>query len=404
MTSLPAILALFLVMSAVVLWLDGAVRYPKAETTLTEEWVAEVRDRLPEALDAQGVKDRGVDEKGRPLPVRIRGARPIPEGWAWKLDLPGSSVARDWDPGRIVAAVNSGGQVAAVAEVHSLGEGWAELQLWPSDPLALPRDIPWDPGQQAPCCRPGTVCMGPQRTGEHVHFDIYNGAGGLASLFAGRRGSGKSEAMRLALGQMVAWGNVSPVVVDLVRSGVDYADLEPLLAYPVITDPEEALVAIQVLRQACKDRSLELKARGLQMVPRYTRDMPLLPYVVDEVHSLMEDKALKREVIDFTRETRPMGGVTMVATQYPTTKSVDGALRAQMTNVWAGRLRNPTESNVTLGSLPEGLAPHLLRLGPGGAVCDVDGPDLLVVRGWRIPEGWMAEHVRAIQMTTPVRA
>lgn len=218
----------------------------------------------------------------------------------------------------------------------------------------------------------------------------------MASLFAGRRGSGKSQAMRLALLQMVAWGNVAPVVVDLVRNGVDYADLEPLLAWPVITDTRTAKAAIQAYRTICDERSKEVRRQGLKKVPRYTRDTPLLPFVVDEVQSIVADKDLELEVTRYTQETRPMGGVTLIATQYPHKDNLNTTLRAQMTNVWAGRLRNATESTVTLGSLPDGVAPHLLRLGPGGSVCDVDGPDLLTMRGWREPDGWGAAHVEAV--------
>ena len=47
--------------------------------------------------------------------------------------------------------------------------------------------------------------MGPQRTGAHVHFDVYGEVGAYASRFVGRRGSGKSEAMRLWLAQVLGW-------------------------------------------------------------------------------------------------------------------------------------------------------------------------------------------------------
>lgn len=395
--TLPLVVGAGLGAAAAALAVDAVVRYPARGRSVNANWVAEVSRRLPKALDEQQVEGRPTGLKGRPSPVRIVRSERINGGHAWVLDLPGQTKAADWDPTRIASALNSGAELVSVAEMHARGEGWGVLQLWPEDPLSSPIDIPWQPGERPRCCRFGTVCMGLQRSGEHVHFDIVTEVGGTAALFAGRRGSGKSEAMRLALGQMLAWGNVAPVVVDLVRNGVDYADVEPLLARPVVTRAEEALEAIQTYRGLAQSRAKSMRAQGRQKVGRYTVSTPLLPYVVDEIQAVMADRALRAEVTLFTQETRPMGGVTWAATQYPTGRNIDTTLRAQMANVWSGRLRSHVETEVVLGHTPAGMAPHLLPGGtPGMAVCDVDGPDLLVVRNWRIPTGWMAAHVAAL--------
>jgi hypothetical protein len=363
----------------------------------TQAWANEVRRRLPEAFDAQQITKAGPDRKGgRPRPTILGAGRPTEAGWEWRLNLPGNSQAEDWDAGRIAAALNRGDHIAAVAEIHHAGDGWAELQVFRSDPLATSALIPWAPGAMPSCCEPGTVCMGRQRNGDHIHFDVVTDVGATASLFAGRRGSGKSEAIRLMMAQMVAWGWASPYVIDLVRRGVDYEVFAPLLARPVITDPKEALAVIKGLRAECSARADDLKAAGRQKITRYTRDLPLLPLIIDEAHAVNAIKPLKAEMVPYTQETRPLGGGLVYATQYPTVDNVDPTLRLQIANVWCGRVRNAVEAGVVFGPLPEGVGPHHLRSGPGSCIADVDGPDLLTGRGWRMPAGWLAAHVRAL--------
>lgn len=363
----------------------------------TQAWANEVRRRLPAAFDAQQITKAGPERNGtRPRPAIVGAGSATASGWEWRLNLPGNSQAEDWDASRIAAALNVGDRIAAVAEIHHAGDGWAELQVFRSDPLTTSVQIPWQPGTMPTCCQPGTVCMGRQRNGDHIHFDIVTDVGATATLLAGRRGSGKSEAIRLMMAQMVTWGWASPIVIDLVRRGVDYAAFEPLLARPIVTDPKEALAVIKALRAECSSRADDLKSARRQKITTYTRDLPLLPLVIDEMHAANADPKIKAELVDFTRETRPLGGVGIYATQYPTVGNVDPTLRLQIANVWCGRVRNFTESGVVFGPLPEGVGPHHLRVGPGGCIADVDGPDLLTGRNWLMPAGWLNAHVRAL--------
>ena len=204
------------------------------------------------------------------------------------------------------------------------------------------------------------------------------------------------------MAQMVAWGWAPPVVIDLVRRGVDYAAFEPLLARPIVTDPKEALEAIKGLRAECSQRADTLKAGGRQKITEYTRALPLLPLVIDEMHAANADAKIKAELVDFTRETRPLGGAFIGATQYPTVENVDPTLRLQVTNVWCGRVRNATEAHVVFGPLPEGVGPQHLRTGAGSCLADVDGPDLLTGRTWRMPAGWLKLFHASMRSRQPV--
>lgn len=368
-------------------------RRPKGDQRL-EHWATVVHRQLPAALSAQNVTHSGQLSQGkRPLPRLVGKGEPIEHGWRWTLDLPGNSQAEDWDANRIVAALNTGRHLAAVGEIHHHREGWAALHVHRREPLTGPQPVPWKPGEQPSCCRPGTVCIGRQRDGKHIHFDIVSDVGALATLLAGRRGSGKSETARLIVSQMVAWGWAPPIVVDLVRHGVDYHAFVPLLDRPIVTTNAEAKDALKFLEADANERAERLRRVGQQKVNSYSRDLPLRPLIWDEVQAINDDRGLKKQLRRWAQQARPMGGAPVLLTQYPTAENVDATLRAQIANVWCGRLRNHVEAGVVFGPLPEGVGPQYLRIGPGGCMADVDGPDLLIGRSWYTPDGWHEQHV-----------
>lgn len=379
------------------------IRKRRPVDTRVGAWAAEVRRRLPTAFDAQQVTAAGfVKEGARPRPTIVGAGQPTPVGvgWQWNVNLPGMSQAEDWNASRIVAALNVGDHIGAVGEVHHTSEGWMRLSVWKNDHLNRKQEIPWRPGDQPKCCRPGVVCIGPQRNGEHIHFTITSPEGTNATLCAGRRKSGKSETMRLMLAQICGWGWGAPVVFDLVRRGVDYAAFRPLLEIPVVTDIADAKTILEVIRQESLERADMLLDRGDQVITRFDADkMPLRTLVWDEVHAAKDDSDVELALRRIAQETRPLGYALVIATQYPTERTIDTTLRMQMANAWCGRVRNATESRVVFGSLPEGDGPHLIRgvneNDPGAGKCfaDVDGPDLLQGRSWFMSRQWLADHV-----------
>src|SRR5688572_24703537 len=102
-------------------------RRPQGDQRL-EHWAAVVHRQLPPALAAQNVTHSGQLAQGkRPLPRLVGKGEAIEHGWRWTLDLPGNSQAEDWDANRIVAALNTGRNLATVGEIHHHREGWASL-------------------------------------------------------------------------------------------------------------------------------------------------------------------------------------------------------------------------------------------------------------------------------------
>lgn len=361
------------------------------------EWAKAVTARLPEALKAQNVAKSGLLTQGeRPLP-RITRSEAIPHGWRWTLDLPGNTVADDWEANRIVAALNTGRQMAAVGEVHHYRDGWAHLELYRSEPLAAPVPVPWKPGELPSCCKPGTVCIGRRRDGQHIHFDLLVDGSGLATLIAGRRGSGKSETARLLTAQVAAWGWAPPIVVDLVRHGVDYQAMAPLLDRPIITDPKDAKALVDELNEEASERAAMLKASGQQKIGRFSHARPFRVLVWDEVQTVNDNKALKVALRRWVQQARPVGSAPVLITQYPTNDNIDSTLRAQIANVWSGRVRDHTQAGVIFGPLPDGEGPQHMRVGPGGCWVDIDEPDLLQGRSWLMSPQWLSAHVAALE-------
>ena len=399
----PLVLGALLALAAAWLWIPSPAqrrqlrdrRAPSGDRTLAA-WAGAVTAQLPAVFEAQNVARSGLLQGGkRPLP-RVVGNDPIPGGWRWTLDLPGNTVADDWEANRIVAALNTGRQMAAVGEVHHYRDGWARLELYRSEPLAQPLEVPWAPGELPSCCKPGTVCIGRRRDGRHIHFDLLVDGSGLATLIAGRRGSGKSETARLLTAQVAAWGWAPPIVVDLVRHGVDYAAMAPLLDRPIITDPKAAADLVKELNDEASKRAESLRKSGRQKIERFSPELPFRVLVWDEVQTVNDDKAMKTGLRRWVQQARPVGSAPVLITQYPTNDNIDSTLRAQIANVWSGRVRDHVQAGVIFGPLPEGQGPQNMRLGPGGCWVDVDEPDLLQGRTWFMPPEWLEAHVKAL--------
>ena len=400
---LPIVIAVVVAAIAAGLWVvetyAKAQRPPAARPHVdrnTEMWAQEVRRRLPEAFDALQVTKAGYLQQGkRPRPRFVGAGKPAPVGvgWQWTLTLPGSSLATDWDSTRLVAAINDTSELGTIAEMHAPIPGRAQLTIWRRDPLDMVQPVPWRPGERPSCCKPGQVCMGPQRNGQHVHFDAYGENGAYASKFVGRRGSGKSEAMRLWLAQVLAWDHVDPIIIDLVRAGVDFGVFEPLLGTEIITNPDVAHAAIVAARADAQERAQVFKARGLKKLTSPTAEMPMIPIVIDEVQSISDNKKTAFEFRKLMQETRPWLIAPCVATQHDISENMDRTTSLQITNTWCGRMGDANAGYVALARTDyPGRAPHELH-GPGAAVCDTDHAELFEIRGWWASDQWHADHV-----------
>lgn len=390
-----------LVAAAVAVWL-GSRSQPRQRQhgTALRQWADRVQRELPHAWQQLKLTHAPTAQRGQTPPrPHMHGGGPIPEGWRWRISTPGAVTMADLEDraDRLASALNSHRQLIGALEItrDPRAEGWGTLSVWQRDPLTAPGPIPWAAGERPACVRPGWVCWGRHRDGSHVHAPVLSDVGAMCSLYAGRRGSGKSVGILSQVAQMAAWGWAPPILIDTVRQGADLAVLEPVAAHRMITNPKEALEVIHQARVECKRRAEKMADLGLRKFTRYTPDFPLIPIVVDEVHALLEhDK--HGELTKFAQETRAMGGLVVCATQYPLAETMSSTFRQQLAYRLAYRCSNADEGRVILGHTPEGEGPHLLRTGPGSCMADLDGSGVFTMRSWWVPDDWLSRHVRAL--------
>lgn len=374
------------------------LRNPKPQPTPAEQWAAKIGQRLPEAFKVQPVTKAGASEKGaRPVPRIVRNRPAAGDGRTWELDLPSAAQAADYDASRIAAALNTGRQLVAAAELHHTANGWADLSLWRRDPIAGVQRWPHAPGEIAPCCPAGVVCIGVRRDGQHLHFDVVrDDLGTVMTLLLGRRGSGKSEAMRLMLAQMLAWGPwVQPVVIDLVRRGVDYAVFEPLLL-ELVTDPTRASSVLAGMAALADKRAEWMVANRKRILGPgdFTVGMPLHPLVIDEVQAIEgDDRKTFRRIV---QQTRPQGIMPVAGTQHGTDENIDTTTQLQAGNKWVGAVGSPNAGYVALGDVRyPGRKPHELS-GKGECVCDTDRGEVEEGRTWLMSDAFLQAHVQLL--------
>lgn len=361
------------------------------------DWVTAVRRELPRATRDLRLPG-GTTQRPTSLSWDGPGER-VPSGWRFHFATPGdvtiSELSKRAD--NLAAAINTAGPLVAALEVdHGAAEGWGSVTVWRSDPLERTALVPWEPGARCRLAPPGTACWGIRRDGDHVHAPVVGDAGAVCSLYAGRRGSGKSVGMLGQVAQMVGWGWCRPVLVDVVRQGVDLAVFEPV-GGPVATTIAQARAAIKAAADECAARLPEMRANAERCITRFTPDRPLIALVVDEVHAVMADKKAGELLTKFAQETRAMGGLVVCATQYPLAAVGEqfGTFRQQLAHRVAYRCSNSDESKVILGVTPDGQGPHELRAGPGACVADLDGGGLVTMRSWWLPDDWLSDHVAA---------
>lgn len=361
------------------------------------DWVTAVRSQLGPAC--RSLRLPGSTPQRPQGPVWYGPGEPVPAGWRFHFSTPGDVSIGELIKRQenLAAAINTAAPLVAALEVdYGPAEGWGSVTVWRSDPLDQTRVVPWSPGRRCSLAPPGTACWGMRRDGDHVHAPIVGDAGAVCSLYAGRRGSGKSVGMLSQVAQMVGWGWCRPVLVDVVRQGVDLAVFEPV-AGPVATTMVEARRAIKDAADECSARLAGMRETNTRCLTRFTPERPLIALVVDEVHAILADAKAGAALTKFAQETRAMGGLVVCATQYPLAAMGEGAgtFRQQLAHRVAYRCSNSDESKVILGVTPDGQGPHELRAGPGACVADLDGGGLVTMRSWWLPDRWLTAHVAA---------
>lgn len=171
---------------------------------------------------------------------------------------------------------------------------------------------------------------------------------------------------------------IDPKVVDIGNSAVSRL---PHLACPVITEPDQAIVAIRMLEQEMERRKAESR-RFITETKEWDITNRIFCYV-DELAELLEyDPKAKEPLIAIAREGRGLGIHLMLATQRPSADSFDTTLRSLLPVRIGGSVRSSDEARIVMGVGDTGLEQlqgvGLFQVAVRGQVSSV--------QGWYIPK------------------
>lgn len=205
------------------------------------------------------------------------------------------------------------------------------------------------------------IAVGVTPSGEHIHLDIVQ----LPHLLvAGSTNSGKTVFLHSVLLSLIAklppshleFLIVDPKATDFVL----YNGLPYLRGGKVITEPEEAIEALQLLtNDELRRRTSLLQQARVPNVSEYNQANPLaqikpIVVVIDEYADLIavlskkDRQDFEREINRLAQRARSVGIHLILATQRPTADIVTGLLKANMPSRISFRLPQRVDSQTIL--------------------------------------------------------
>lgn len=218
-------------------------------------------------------------------------------------------------------------------------------------PILLGADVQGAPVVADLASMPHLLVAGTTGSGKSVFLDAL-----IQSLLQGP----ESDSMRLLL--------IDPKRLDFMK----YNGNKALLA-PVLTDTDDAIMALDMLVTEMDARYSKLEAARVRSIEDYPGDdMPRIVCVIDEFADLMGTgkKHVERSVQRVAQKARACGIHLVIATQRPSVQVITGAIKANVPARVAFRVASKTDSRVildmngaeSLGSAGDGL----VDIGKGG--------------------------------------
>lgn len=173
-------------------------------------------------------------------------------------------------------------------------------------------------------------------------------------LVAGSTGSGKSvllNSMLLSLLITFPPEDLRMVLIDPKRLELQpYAPLPHLLTR-VVTEPDDAVVALRLAVREMEVRYRKLEAAGVRSIEGYRGgDMPRIVLVVDEMADLMAvaGRQVEESVRRLTQMARAAGIHLILATQRPSVDVLTGVIKANVPARMGLRVTSGIDSKVIL--------------------------------------------------------
>ena len=202
-------------------------------------------------------------------------------------------------------------------------------------------------------CVPGVVHK--MRTSQPAAFKLSEHVGTAASTRSGKTGLARVGLMSLAIlndPAHLALLIVDPGVMDMAATDMRFL---PHLAYPIVTDPDEAVMVVAGAMQLLDQRRQEVAA-AIGSGQRWRPPCNVLVYI-DEIAGLMHrNPKVMQWLVYLAQEGLKYGIFLWWATQRCTVDVINGHLRGNTNVMWAGRVRDAGESNIVAGRA--GVACH----------------------------------------------
>jgi S-DNA-T family DNA segregation ATPase FtsK/SpoIIIE len=185
-------------------------------------------------------------------------------------------------------------------------------------------------------------------------------------LVAGATGSGKSVFINSLLCSIL--DNMGPdqvqmVLIDPKKVELSiYADI-PHLAYPIVTEADEAVNALKFVVDEMDARYMMMSRFGVRNLAEFNsgvakgdineKPIPLWVVVIDELADLMmvAKKDVEKSIVRITQLARAAGIHLVVATQRPSVDVITGLIKANMPSRLAFAVSSKTDSRVILDQM-----------------------------------------------------
>ncbi|MBC6388208.1 DNA translocase FtsK [Lactobacillus kunkeei] len=187
--------------------------------------------------------------------------------------------------------------------------------------------------------KPLTVALGVDLTGKPQMTDLSKMPHGL---IAGATGSGKSvflNSLLISLLYKATPAQLKMILIDPKAVEMAPYDKLPHLLSPVISDPKQASAALKWSVKEMDERYEKLAAAGARNIEQfnqmaeqageYTRKMPYILIVIDELADLMmvASNEVQDYIVRITQKARAAGIHLIVATQRPSVDIITGTIK-----------------------------------------------------------------------------